>query len=152
MTSSLDELEPNFRKKVERFIKEHLDVGVKLVVLSTYRSDDEQISLFAQGRRSLDKVNSLRKKAKLDPISETENRNVITQVDGNNTKSMHQLRKACDLWYALPNGSADWSVKDPVRIKSFGAIAKRLEMKWGGDFTPLNDDGIGWDPDHLEDI
>lgn len=150
--TSMDELESGFRKKVERFIKEHLDVGVKLVVLSTYRSDDEQIALFAQGRRSIDKVNALRKKAKMPPISEQENAHTVTQVDGVTIKSMHQLRRACDLWYAKPNGDADWSVKDPVRIKSFGAIAKRLEMRWGGDFTPLDENGIGWDPNHLEDI
>ncbi len=152
MSRNLEDLTPEFRRKVRRFIKEHLDIGVKLVVLYTHRIDDEQIALYAQGRRDLKTVNGLRKVAGLPPIGPGENEKTVTNADGIVNKSKHQTRQACDLWYARKDGRPDWSVTDPVRIKAFGAIAKRLGMKWGGDFVPLDENGIGWDPSHLEDV
>lgn len=152
MSKRLEDLEPGFRKKVEAFIEEHRKVGQPLVVLYTLRSIEEQTALYAQGRRDLAAVNGLRKTAGLAPIGSAENKNTVTECDGIINKSMHQTGKACDLWYARLNGEPDWFVKDPVRIKSFGAIAKRLGMKWGGDFKPLDKNGIGWDANHVEDI
>jgi hypothetical protein len=152
MSRKLEDLTDSFRKKVERFIKEHLDVGVKLVIIETYRSAEEQFALYAQGRKSLEDVNYLRKQAGLPSLSKYDNNHTVTEADGIHNKSKHQSRKACDIWYANKMGDPDWTVKDPVRIKSFGAIAKRLGMAWGGDFPPLDKDEIGWDANHVEDI
>ena len=47
---SLDELLPEVKAKVEHFIALCQDSGIELLVTSTYRDNESQAALYAQGR------------------------------------------------------------------------------------------------------
>ena len=70
------------------------------------------------------------------------------------TRSKHQDGLAIDICpygQYLIHGEAKlmWDVGDPV-WKKLGEMGEKLGMRWGGRFTPLNKDGVGWDPGHFE--
>jgi len=67
--------------------------GIKIRYTSTYRSFNEQNTLYAQGRMNLKELNILRKKNNLYQLSEKENR-VVTNAKGG--QSWHNYRLALD--------------------------------------------------------
>jgi len=150
MSRSVTDLTAEARDKWDAMHARLQSVGVSLTLLYTLRATDEQVALYAQGRKPLDEVNRLRKIAGLWLIGAAENKNIVTNCDGIKIKSRHQTGEAFDCWFARADGSADWSIHDPVRILSLGAIGESLGLVWGGRFEPLDKNGIGWDPDHFE--
>lgn len=67
---------------------------------------------------------------------------IITNCDGVIKKSPHQTGKAVDFvvkkngkWIVEKNNVWSWSDKHEYYYKMFGALAEKLELIWGGDFS-----------------
>src|SRR5512147_882481 len=133
-----DELNQEFRKKVDAGLAKLNSDGIVNACVTRdggKRSDAMQIAMYAQGRQSLIFVNSLRKSAKMPFISESENKNKITDCDGINSKSAHQLGVAVDIVPMDAKGNPYWpSLDDPQwRIIATAMMAQGLQ--WGGDWN-----------------
>lgn len=98
----------------------------------------EQRALYAQGRKALDEVNSLRKTAGMAPITTNENRHTVTDT----MDSLHLIQSdgyghAFDIVIYI-DGKPNWSEK---YYNEVGDVAHKLiaekgyKVKWGGDFT-----------------
>lgn len=124
--------------------------GVHVIVTCTSRTLHHQIALFAQNRCPLAVVNHLRLMASLLPLTEAENKNTVTNCDGIATRSSHQDGRAIDV-VVMRNGKPIWR-KDlaPKEYKIVGACFKAHGFAWGGDWPPLDKNGIGWDAGHAE--
>jgi hypothetical protein len=121
--------------------------GIRFVVVETLRTAEVQAAYYAQGRQSLDQVNSLRKKAGLYLfIKATENCQI--------TKAMHSAHQdgfAVDVVPVLPSGSIPWNtIEYPGLWRAMGDVGLSLGLDWGGTWAPLNKIGIGWDAPHYE--
>ena len=83
----------------------------------TYRSDEEQAQLYAQGRSTSGKI--------------------VTNIKKG---GKHNLlpSKAFDIAFKKVDGSLDWST---INFKNFATIVKRLNtlVKWGGDWKTFKD-------------
>ena len=71
-------LRPKTKKLCELFIEACRKAGINLVITQTLRSMYEQDAYYSQGRELLSTVNAKRKKANLHPITEQENKSIIT--------------------------------------------------------------------------
>lgn len=123
-TSSKDlELETARRVDLaEAIMKQHGVVGKRT---SGWRTDQEQIALYAQGRKPLGVVNALRAKAGMRALLENENKYTVTECNGVNKRSPHQDRKAIDYVPIDNKGKPCWpSLKDP----RWEEIAKCFEI------------------------
>ena len=76
----LDDLRPETKKLCELWIEECRKNGINIVVTQTLRSMYEQDAYYSQGRELLSTVNAKRKKANLQPITEKENKSIITKA------------------------------------------------------------------------
>lgn len=117
-----------------------------LRVTFTLRTEAEQRALYAQGREALGVVNTLRKEAKLGPLTPEANQRTVTDLDGVTHRSNHQgvlyggrlLSTALDFVPAIdPDGPAGplkvrVDYEDAVRFRSVGALAIREGLIWGG--------------------
>lgn len=122
-----------------------LSKGLNFILTCTARTVDEQIALYAQGRKIVTEVNKLRQIAGLAPIKESQN-NVVTWTlnskhivnldDGNpdNNKS-----RAFDIALVI-NKKPHWDMKADVnedQISDYmqaGAIGEACGLRWGGRF------------------
>ena len=146
MSNRIEDLTPECQATFAEF-KAKLDADqIPFAVVFTLRSTAEQVALYTQGRKPLDVVNSYRQVAGLPPTQETA---IVTQCDGVTKKSNHQTGNAFDLTFADENGNAIWP-SDPVRWLALGGIAESVGLVWGGRWTPLDANGLGWDIDHFE--
>ena len=120
MTSELNILHPYVKYLAELFLKECENKGIKVEILATYRTINEQEELYKLGR--------------------TIPGAIITNVRGG--YSHHNYGLAFD---ALPviDGIITKDRED-VLIK-MGIIAKSLGLTWGGEF-----DGGFYEPEHFE--
>ena len=88
---SLDDLLPQVKQRVEAFIKAADASGIDLLVTSTYRDNESQNALYAQGRTTAGRV--------------------VTNAKAG--QSFHNYRCAVDV-VPLVNGKPAWNVKDEV--------------------------------------
>lgn len=130
-------LVPELQKPCLEGIDKLEDAGYEPLVVEAKRSQEYQEALFAQGRQSLDEVNSLRELAGKDPITEQENKYTVTQTK----YSKHLQGKAFDIT-CINKGEVDWD--DYNFINMAGIIFKKLGLTWGGDFVGFKDE------DHFE--
>ena len=105
---NLDELLPEVKAKVEDFIKACQHSGIDLLVTSTYRDNESQDALYAQGRT-------------------TEGR-IVTNAKGG--ESFHNYRCAIDV-VPLVNGKADWDGSHPVWA-TIGELGEQAGLEWAG--------------------
>lgn len=98
------------------------------------RSDNMQIALYAQGRKDLIVVNALRKKAGTYPLVEKENSYTVTDCDGVNNKSMHQLGMAVDI-VPMENGRPIWPALTDKRWRIIANAMQAQGIRWGGDWN-----------------
>lgn len=132
---SLDEAaQPIFKA----FLAKLDEYGIRYAVIETWRSQDVQVAYYAQGRKPLDIVNSLRKLAGLWLIGSVENKNIITQCDGITTKSKHQFGKAMDIAPADAKGNPIWDATDG-EWEEIGSIGEKMGLTWGAHFKGLKD-------------
>jgi hypothetical protein len=102
------------------------ETGIKVRILAVHRSAMAQEAYYAQGRRSLKEVNMLRRVAGLRPIGWRRNRGIVTWTN----HSLHQTDEAFDANIAgIPERY--WG-----RV---GRIAKRLGLRWGGEWKDYMD-------------
>jgi len=129
-TNSAD-LDPETARMVDvacAILKERGKEGVKT---SGRRTDQEQIALFAQGRKPLGVVNALRAKANMRPISEAENKYTVTDCNGVTKKSKHQSGEAIDYVPKDKNGNPCWPPKSDPRWMEIAEVFELAGMESG---------------------
>jgi peptidoglycan L-alanyl-D-glutamate endopeptidase CwlK len=105
---SLDELVPQAKERVERFIALCDEHGIDLLVTSTYRDHESQNALYAQGRTKAGKV--------------------VTNAKAG--ESYHNWRCAVDV-VPLINGKPNWDSSDPVWAR-IGELGEQAGLEWAG--------------------
>ena len=132
-------LRPKTKKLCELFIEACRKAGINLVITQTLRSMYEQDAYYSQGRELLSTVNAKRKKADLQPITEKENKSIITKAVAGS--SPHNYGLAWDI-ACIVNGKVDYNNLE--LYKKCGSIAKTINfegytIEWGGDFCKFKD-------------
>ena len=107
---SLDDLLPSVKARVERFIAAAKAEGIDLLVTSTYRDNESQNALYAQGRTAPGKI--------------------VTNAKAG--ESFHNFRCAIDV-VPIVAGKPRWDVKDEVWQK-IGKLGKAQGLEWAGDW------------------
>lgn len=104
----------------------------------TYRSVEYQNMLYAQGRRTLEVVNTLRKAQDLGPIKESQNKKVTNAIGG---KSKHNSNpaKAFDIcFWDESKKKLDWS--EHLFKKFYDIIIEKYpKVFWGKNFKTFAD-------------
>jgi len=111
---SLDDLAPPAKQRAEAFISAAKAKGIDLLVTSTYRDNESQDALYAQGR--------------------TAPGNIVTRAKAG--QSWHNYRCALDV-VPLVNGKAIWD--DQAVWKQVGAIGKSCGLEWAGDWVTFKE-------------
>lgn len=104
---SLDDLVPPAKKRVLAFIAKAKEKGIDLLVTSTYRDNESQAQLFAQGRTMPGKV-------------------VTNAAPG---QSFHNWRCAVDI-VPLVHGKAVWD--DNALWLQIGVLGEASGLEWAG--------------------
>ena len=107
----LNELLPEVKTRVEKFIQSCKDKGIDILVTSTYRDMESQAALYAQGRT-------------------TEGKIVTNAGPGD---SYHNWRCAVDV-VPLVNGKPDWDGSHAV-WKEVGRLGKESGLEWAGEWV-----------------
>lgn len=100
-------LHPQVRTKCEKFIEECRKQGVTVLITSTYRDNESQDALYAQGRTLPGKK--------------------VTNAKGG--QSFHNYRVAFD-FVPLVNGKAMWN--DLETFVKCGVIGESVGLEWAG--------------------
>lgn len=151
------DLTPSMQTKFKAFAVKLLQANIPFILTCTARTVDEQVALYAQGRKLFFDVNELRHMAGLPPITAEQNKHKVTWTlkskhlidldDGNpdNDKS-----RAFDIAITR-DGKPVWDTKIDVNhdqksdYEQAGLIGESVGLRWGGRFkTP--------DMPHFEDI
>ena len=132
MTNDIHALIPAARKAALAAVAELRDKKYLHKVTSTARTEDEQIALWLQNRASLEVVNLQRKHAKMYLISEKENTRRVTNADGVNTLSRHQVGDALDVVPLGPTGNPIWPSPEDPRWCMIAGVMEKHGFKWGG--------------------
>lgn len=107
---SLDDLIPPAKQRVEVFLAAAKAAGIDLLVTSTYRDNESQNALYAQGRTTPGKI--------------------VTNAKAG--QSFHNYRCAVDV-VPLVAGKPRWDVKDQV-WQTVGKLGKEAGLEWAGDW------------------
>jgi hypothetical protein len=141
-------LHPAFKMKVDQILHEKCAKGWDAAIGSGMRTIPQQAAFFAHGRKSLDKVNMLRRQAELPLMSATEN-NVVTHARPGTSK--HNLTTSLlpsSPMFEVMNGYAldivskvhGWDPPNKRFWEDLGALAKKYGCEWGGDWKGNNYD------------
>lgn len=107
---SLDDLLPPVRTRAEAFRATCALNGLEVLIYCTYRSEEEQNALYAQGR--------------------TQPGRIVTNARGG--ESLHNHRCAFD-FVPLVAGKPAWS--DAALYRKAGIIAESVGLEWAGRWT-----------------
>ena len=107
---NLDDLLPEVKARVEKFIQSCKDQDIDILVTSTYRDMESQATLYAQGRTSEGKI--------------------VTNAGPGD--SYHNWRCAVDI-VPLCNGKPDWDGSHPVWAK-IGRLGQEAGLEWAGNW------------------
>lgn len=111
---NIADLLPHVAAKCSRFINECANAGIDVIITSTYRDDECQNRLFAQGRTTPGKK--------------------VTNVEGG--YSYHNHRVAFD-FVPVENGKAVWD--NPDLWARCGNIGEACGLEWGGSWNKFVD-------------
>jgi len=111
---SLDDLVPPAKQRAQAFVEAAKAKGIDLLVTSTYRDNESQDALYAQGR--------------------TTPGNIVTKAKAG--QSWHNWRCALDV-VPLVNGKAVWD--DQALWKKVGEIGKSCGLEWAGDWVTFKE-------------
>lgn len=114
MSRSLNDLNPVVRSLAEQHTTSCKSNGIDVMIIQTYRSDEEQDALYAQGRTAPGKI--------------------VTNAKGGD--SMHNYKLAYDM-VVLIEGKINWS--DRSLYERIGELGEALDLTWGGRFKSLAD-------------
>lgn len=143
MIGETKSLHPAFKMAVDRILTAMRVKGWDATIGSGMRTLEQQGALFAQGRESLERVNSMRDNAGLPPISASANRHTVTNARPG--QSNHNLTKASlsssrSTFYVVNGYAVDivssrhgWH-PDSLFWRDLGALAKQYGCEWGGDW------------------
>jgi len=131
LKKDLESLTETTRAKAIKALELCKSANIPVAVTSTRRTDDEQIALYAQGRLGLLAVNTLRRKAGLYQLAESENTYTVTNCDGVKSKSKHQAGLALDV-VPTKNGAPIWPDITDIRWKQISDIFIGVGFTWGG--------------------
>jgi len=143
----IEDLLPEAQDRAEKFSAKMIEAGLRFIFTCTYRSQEEQDALYAQGREPLEVVNTMRTKLGLWLLKEDENR-IVTKAK----VSKHTSRKAFDI-AIVRDGRADYNLKVNVNDNEIpdyieaGKIGQSVGLRWGGDW---NGDGRSDDERFLD--
>ena len=107
---NLDDLLPAVKERVERFIASAKTEGIDLLVTSTYRDNESQNALYAQGRTTAGRI--------------------VTNAKAG--QSFHNYRCAVDV-VPIVNGKPVWDTKYQV-WQTIGKLGKEAGLEWAGDW------------------
>jgi peptidoglycan L-alanyl-D-glutamate endopeptidase CwlK len=107
---SLDDLLPQVKIRVQKFLDSAKAAGIDLLVTSTYRDNASQTALYAQGRTAPGKI--------------------VTYAKAG--QSWHNHRCAVDV-VPIVAGKPVWDVKNPV-WQEVGKLGKAAGLEWAGDW------------------
>lgn len=123
MGRRLSELSPRFRPLAVELLARLLEAQIPCLIVCTGRTQAEQDAAVRTGASKV-------------------------------AHSKHQDGDAIDIvpfdLYQLHGpDKVQWNTADAI-WPHIGKIGKDLGLRWGGDFTPRNAQGVGWDPGHFE--
>jgi peptidoglycan L-alanyl-D-glutamate endopeptidase CwlK len=104
----LEDLIPQAKERVERFIALCHEQGIDLLVTSTFRDNESQGELYEQGRTRPGKI-------------------VTNAKPG---ESWHNYRCAVDV-VPLVNGKPNWDGSDPI-WQTIGELGEQAGLEWAG--------------------
>lgn len=107
---NLDDLLPQVKERVEAFLKAAEDAGIDLLVTSTYRDEESQNALYAQGRTAPGRI--------------------VTNAKAG--QSFHNYRCAVDV-VPLVNGKPVWDTSYQV-WQTIGNLGKEAGLEWAGEW------------------
>lgn len=111
----INELVPPAKERVEKFKALCKENNIDLLITSTYRDNESQNALFAQGRTAPGKI--------------------VTNAKAG--QSWHNFRCAVDV-VPLVNGKPVWDGDDPIWVK-VGALGKQAGLEWAGDWKKFKE-------------
>jgi peptidoglycan L-alanyl-D-glutamate endopeptidase CwlK len=111
---NIEDLHPIVKIKCQKFLDlcsiAFKDTNIKVILTSTYRDNESQAKLYAQGR--------------------TEKGNIVTNAKAG--KSYHNYKMAFD-FLPTKDGKASW---DDIKLwQKCGLLAKEAGLEWGGDWV-----------------
>jgi peptidoglycan L-alanyl-D-glutamate endopeptidase CwlK len=112
---NLDDLLPAVKVRVEKFLNSAKDAGIDLLVTSTYRDNESQNALYAQGR--------------------TKPGRIVTNAKGG--QSFHNYRCAVDV-VPLLNGKPVWDAENDIWQK-VGDLGIAAGLEWAGNWTKFRE-------------
>jgi peptidoglycan L-alanyl-D-glutamate endopeptidase CwlK len=107
----IEDLLPPVRERVERFIAACKAEGIDILITSTYRDNESQDALYAQGRTKPG----------------------VKVTNARAGQSFHNYRCAVDV-VPMKNGKPIWNAKDPV-WQEIGKLGKAAGLEWAGDWV-----------------
>jgi peptidoglycan L-alanyl-D-glutamate endopeptidase CwlK len=145
----IDLLTPEVRPFFEDFLSRLDKAGLRYKVTETLRTPAVQEAYYAQGRKPLEEINALRKKAGLYLLGEAEGKRIITKT----MQSVHLTGRAADIAPVL-DGKIPWNITAETAglWLEFGRLGQEAGLEWGGAWKPLDRFGIGWDAPHYQRI
>ena len=112
---NLSDLLPQVQVRAEKMIEICKAADIDLLVTSTYRDNESQDALYAQGR--------------------TKPGNIVTKAKGG--MSFHNYRCAFDV-VPIVNGKPNWKDSDPVWQK-IGQAGKQVGLEWAGEWKTFKE-------------
>lgn len=121
LIKKLEGVHPELKIAIAKILAAMNALGYPMMVTAGVRTANEQAALYAQGR------------TKKGPI--------VTYADGKRIKSNHQAKNdgyghAVDCCFIV-HGKPSWDNTLPWTM--YGAMARLLGLKWGGDWKSLKD-------------
>jgi peptidoglycan L-alanyl-D-glutamate endopeptidase CwlK len=144
----IDLLAPQARSCFNLFLRELDARGLRYSVIETLRTPEVQAAYYAQGRKPLEEINALRKKAGLYLLGEAEGKRIVTRT----MQSVHFTGKAADIVPVI-DGKIPWNITSREIAGlwiAFGRLGQEAGLEWGGAWPPLDSYGVGWDAPHYQ--
>lgn len=119
LTASLPfiaQLHPSVQPKARELLQRTTNIGIPIVLTSSYRSPEQQAAAYAQGRTTPGAI-------------------VTNAPPGS---SWHEFRLAFDVAPMDQTGKAVWP-EDPALWARIGSAGKKAGLTWGGDFATILD-------------
>jgi peptidoglycan LD-endopeptidase CwlK len=138
--NNIDLLTLPMQQKVNQFFNLLQINGIAYIVMETLRDQDVQDAYYAQGRLPLDQVNTLRTTAKLLPIDEKQNENIITHAK----VSYHTSGKAIDMPPKNTATNGPWWNAPAEVWEKMADLAESIGLEAGYHWTDFKD------PDHFQ--
>lgn len=120
----ITDLHPDLQPLANAFLAQCQTQGIRIDVTCTWRSDDEQNALYAQGRTEPGRI--------VTDIAAGQGDKHNFSIDGK------PAAKAFDVVPLNSRGECIWDPADPVWAQ-LGGIGKQLGLVWGGDWPHLQD-------------